>query len=221
MSTFKPPRLRALDLISLLTVCFFGLIAWDIARKPEPGSIILLVILGYIMLRIVYELTFNRDGVPTLPSGFIQRRKISGILKKDAASRGRRPYTIVDLGSGAGELTRHIARAMPQDRVTGIELSNIAHMRALVFQRLLGPRKNLEYRCQDFFTYDCAGVDAVVLYLRATYMERVAAKLRKELKPGALIISSTFRLPADWQLLETVTFHTPFKTELFVYRAPG
>jgi hypothetical protein len=58
------------------------------------------------------------------------------------------------------------------------------------------------------------------MFLRATYMPRMAEKLKKEMKPGTLIISSTFRLPADWPVTDRVSFHAPFKTEIFIYRTP-
>jgi SAM-dependent methyltransferase len=166
---------------------------------------------------VVYELTLNRKNVPTLATSYVGRGKIAEILKQEAAKRGGKPYTIIDLGSGRGELTRRIACAIPEAQVIGIEMARIPYLQSAFVQRWLGP-KNLSYQCLDFWPYDCADVDAVVFYLSGTFARRVGEKLYKEMKPGSVVISHTFPLIGEWTLVEEVHFRSPFKEQIFVYR---
>ena len=205
--------------ISVVLVVFFVFIAQDLLRTPDVPHIILLLVFSYAILRIVYEITWKRGSVPTLATGLLERRKISALLRQHAASSSSQPYRVVDLGSGRGELTRHIARSLPQASVTGIEFSPLAHRQAVFMQRLFGPQ-NIDYRQQDFFSFDCRPADAVVLFLTVTLTRQVGEKLWKELKPGALVICNEFPMQGDWPEPEAITFHTPFRVNFFVYRKP-
>jgi len=172
----------------------------------------------FLALVLAYDYYEHKTGVPTFPSMPAVRRKIAGILKADAAKKpGARPYVIVDLGSGSGQLCSFLARSMPEAQVTGIELSYIPWLRSIIRQRMFGPG-NLSFKRTDFWRYDLSNADAVVTYLPGKIMERVGEKLRKELKPGALVAASTFPLRAGWKPLETITVRAPLKTTIYVYR---
>jgi len=158
-----------------------------------------------------------KTGVPTFPTMPPMRKKMIEILQQDSQTHASHPYTIVDLGSGSGQLSWHIARAMPDAHVIGIELSLIPWLRSVVHQRLYGPT-NLEYKRVDFWTYDISHTDAVVTYLMEFLMERVSEKLRKELKPGALVVSSKFQLRGDWKPFETYDIGLPLPMTLRLYR---
>ncbi len=157
-----------------------------------------------------------KTGVPTVASFPSARRQIIEILQKDFAAHTGGAYNIIDLGSGSGELCWHIARALPRARVIGVELSFVPWLRAVINQRLLGPR-NLEYRRADFWSYDCSHADVIVTYLTENIIERVGEKLRRELKPGAMIAANDTPLRGDWRSIETVP--TGFlKMQIFIYR---
>jgi hypothetical protein len=102
--------------------------------------------------------------------------------------------------------------------VTGIELSCLPWLRSVLRQKLLGP-KNLDYKRADFWPYDCAHADAVVVFLRGNVIERLGDKLRRELKPGALIIDNAVLFHGDWQPVETHTVGM-LKSKVYVYRQP-
>src|SRR5262249_52897807 len=123
----------------------------------------------------------------------------------------------IDLGSGGGELSRHLARHVPDAEVTGLEMSRWPYERARLFGKFFGP-KNVRYLRQDFFTYDCGQAGAVYFYLDVGLAPRVGEKLRRELKPGALVISHSFPLKGEWGEPGRVDFHAPFKETLLVYR---
>ena len=182
------------------------------------------MIVSYVLLAILALVAmceyFNRKtGVPTVASFPSARRKVAALLQKDCAARAdRRPYHVIDLGSGGGHLCRAIARALPQAQVTGIELSYVPWRLSEMRRRLFGPA-NLAYKRADFWTQDCAQADAVVLFVTENIMERMAAKLRTELKPGTLVISNDTPLPG-WQLVEVLANKLLglFSSPIYVYR---
>ncbi len=177
--------------------------------------ILLLLFFGFVISYEYYEHKTKVSVFPTMPG---IRNKIIEILKNDRTVRqADETYTILDLGSGSGQLTWRIAQALPKAKVVGIELSYIPWLRSVLRQRLFGPA-NLSYLRLDFWPYDTSSFHAVVTYLPGRIMDRVGEKLRKELKPGALVVANTFPLKADWTPLETQTLKAPFKTNLYVYR---
>ena len=211
-----------LNIIGIVLLIVLGVSAWHLVRPLTWASVLPLVLIGYAAFRIVFELTINRKNVPTLATGFAGRGKMTEILKQEAALhrvKGTgRPYRIIDLGSGRGELTRHIARAIPEAQVIGIEQARIPFWQSALAQRWFGPA-NLSYQRLDFFPYDCSDVDAVVFYLSGNFAQRVGEKLHQELKQGSLVISHTFALLGAWTTpAEVLQFRSPFKETIYVYR---
>ena len=166
-----------------------------------------------------YNLIFNR-GVPNIRTAPAVRKKIIELLKADFTARGKKPYTIIDLGSGNGLLTREIAAAMRDVRVIGIEISAPQVAWSLRQKQKL-KLDNLDYEKADFLRRDLSEADAVVFYLVSTLMESVGKKLHKDLKPGTLVISNRFRLGDGWvpnEVVEVKTFY-PHQKKVNVYRA--
>ena len=219
MSSPRTPRISSrmqLNIIGVALLALLALSAWQITRCFTGWAIIPLSLIGYAAFRIVFELTLNRENVPTLATGFAVRAKMTKILKQEAENHAQKPYRIIDLGSGRGELSRHIARAIPHAQVLGIESARIPYWQSVVAQRWLGPR-NLSYQCLDFWPFDCSETDAVVFYLSGNTAQRVGEKLHRELKSGSTVISHTFPLLGDWTPVEVLNFRSPFKETLYVY----
>jgi hypothetical protein len=164
-----------------------------------------------------YEYYQHKTGVPVFPTMPPMRRKIIEILQRETGASTVRPFTIIDLGSGSGQLTWRIARAIPETHVIGLELALIPWLRSVIRQRLFGPR-NLEYKRVNFWNYNVGDADAVTAYLLGPIMDQVSDKLRKELKPGALVLTNKFFLSGEWKPLETFDIKIPLKATLSVYR---
>ncbi len=176
-------------------------------------------ITGGVILFLGLSFTYYclRTGVPTFPSMPVAREKIIDLLCADAALQGSElPYTVVDLGSGSGQLSWHIARAMPQAQVVGIELSFFPWARSVLWQKLTR-QTNLRYLRVDFWTYDISETDAVLTYLMEAIMPRVSLKLRHELRSNALVISNKFPLPG-WKPQQVIPLQSAFSKQLLVYR---
>ena len=217
LNKFTLSNQMQLNIIGIILLALLGASAWVVARPLTWLSVLPLLFLGYAAFRVVFELTLNRANVPTLATGFVGRRKIANILKHEASLQGKDAYTIIDLGSGRGELTRVIAKKIPNAKVIGIEMARFPYMQASYIQRWLGP-KNLSYQCCDFWSFHCSKIDAVVFYLTPSIAQRVGEKLHRELKPGSIVISHTFPLLGAWMPVEVLKFRSPFKETIYVYR---
>ncbi|MGQ0527170.1 MAG: class I SAM-dependent methyltransferase [Alphaproteobacteria bacterium] len=127
---------------------------------------------------------------------------------------------MIDLGSGNGLFTREIARALPEAKVVGIEISAKSYTWSRMlknFYRL----ENLDYKKSDFFSFDLSGTDAVVFYLTLYEIGRIGKKLRQELKPGAIAISNRFALKAGWEPAESSEVKTlyPLQKTFYLYKS--
>jgi hypothetical protein len=178
---------------------------------------ILFWIAAFLLLWNLYMLVFNK-GIPNIRTAPGIRRQIIALLKKDAAAKGRQAYTIIDLGSGNGLLTREIARALPEATVIGLEISTTALKWSEKMRDWAG-LKNLSYRKADFFEYDMSGADAVVMFLNVYMMGRIGKKLHQNTQKGTLITSNRFALGDHWEPNEVLLVKTlyPFQKKLHVY----
>jgi SAM-dependent methyltransferase len=204
-----------IDIVSLVVVIYLGFVSIQLAQHLDAANILLLAFFAYVIMRLGYELVFRRMQVPTYATGFVERRKIVELIRADAA--GCESYHVIDLGSGRGELTRSIARALPQAQVTGVEMSPLPYAISVLLARLFR-LKNTHYRRGDLFAVDCSSMDAVVMYLSDELTQKAGIKLRHELKPGALIIANDFPLQTDWLPEDILRFHTPFEAVVYFYR---
>jgi SAM-dependent methyltransferase len=178
-------------------------------------NVAILAIAVIALLWNVYFLAFNR-GIPNIRTAPAIRRRMIELLKEDCRRRGKKNYTILDLGSGNGLLTRDIARALPEARVIGLEISS----QQLAWAKMMKRRqkiRNLEYKKGDFFKYDMTKADAIVLFQLGTH--HIGEKLNKDLKKGTLVISNKFPLGDGWKhdvLMKVETWY-PFQKKLYIY----
>lgn len=218
LQRMKDAGFRSVDF--LILALFFGYLAFMVAQLSGEVSFekgILLAILSYYMLRIFYEFTFNRGNIPTMATGFFEIKKIAELIKADFKAKNKTDYHVLDCGSGKGQMTRTIARAVPAAHVLGLEMATLPYRQSQFFKKLFG-FKNIEYQQKDFFAHDCRNADAVVIFLNGRITELLGEKLYDELKAGALVITNEFELKGRWPAPEAITMYTPFKGNLFVYR---
>lgn len=211
--SFKP---HLNDALCLLLVLFLGVMAWPLAMSPHPIDWLMAAILALGALRLVYEVTFNRTGEPTIASGYFAQRAMINAIKQHAG--GKTDYRITDMGSGRGGFAQRIARALPQAQVTGYERNSIPYHYARFVQQVFGP-KNLVYRQDDFMNIDCAESNATTIFLSAKATKMVGEKLQRELPAGALVASNHFELSAGWQPVDVIKPPYSFGASVYIYRA--
>ena len=101
-----------------------------------------------------------------------------------------------DLGSGAGRLLIALAD-------TGAEAHGFEHNPLLVWcsrraAARAGRQENAFTHLCNFWRQDLSSFDAVVVYGIPYIMPRLEEKLRRELRPGARVVSNSFPFP-NWQ----------------------
>lgn len=120
---------------------------------------------------------------------------------------------VYDLGCGSGDFLRLALRFEPKSCI-GIELSPWAYFIATL--------KNWRYRkiiikLKDFFKEDLRAADLVYVYLVPGLLQKVADKLRKELKTGAQVIAVGSALPG-WTAQKTIILIEKLNYNAYLYQ---
>lgn len=105
---------------------------------------------------------------------------------------------VYDLGSGDGRIVIEAARKYGA-RAVGIELDPELNKRAMKNAQKAGVAGRVSFVRADFFKTDLSEATVVTLFLSPNINARLQPKLRRELKPGARIVSHRFPMPPDWK----------------------
>jgi len=185
-------------------------------------SIILAVII--IVLCFLYSIVIL-DSVVTNISGtkYIDvsssrkaTRKIRDILERLDL---KKEAVFFDLGSGRGAFSIRIKKIFPGFNVYGFDRSPfkicLSRIRAFFSgQKIIFTRKNI-------FNVDLSKADIVYVYTWQTTMNQLKEKFEKELRPGAIVVTSTFTIPG-WEPMiaeETLKIkRDPAFEKIYVYK---
>ncbi len=142
------------------------------------------------------------------------RRRVKAFLDAVDLQPGQR---LVDLGCGDGRVLRAACRRCPV-RAEGYELNPLAFLKARLL--CLG-RSRVRVRLKNFWNVDLSSADVVFCYLFPDVMNRLARKIQRELKPGAMVVSCNFPLPglAPAHILRPGNSLT--NDPIYVYRMPA
>lgn len=97
---------------------------------------------------------------------------------------------VVDLGCGDGRVVAAAAQTGAQ--ATGYEVSLVPFMLAQ-WRTRFGRRGRVRYR--DLWTVNLGEVDVVFVFLMQKIYPKLQAKLERELKPGAKVVTYVWALP--------------------------
>lgn len=147
-----------------------------------PPGVPLAVLAG---LTFVFWTTF-RGEVPLFLSSRTTADALLALLPQHAGLQ------VVDLGAGTGGLLRRLAQARPDARFTGIEHAPLPYLAARLNAHGLG---NLVIQRNDLWRHPLAGQDVVFTFLSPRVMPRLWEKARAEMRPGTLLVSSSFPVP--------------------------
>jgi len=100
---------------------------------------------------------------------------------------------LVDLGAGLGGPLAFLARHRPGMAFVGIEGSPLVWF--IAWLRTSPLRSNCRLELGDFWKISLSGFQVVYAFLSPVPMPELWAKARREMKPGSLLISNTFRIP--------------------------
>ncbi len=118
--------------------------------------------------------------------------------------------TAYDLGSGDGRLIRLAAKEGA--RAIGLEINPFL----VVYSNLKGLRfrdnSATKSLWRNFWNFRLTEADVVFVYLLPWRMDRLATKLKRELKPGSIIVTNSFIFPR-WRILRQDA-----KLHVYVYK---
>lgn len=160
-----------------------------------------------MLLEMVEDLFFKK--VPYVRS---ENRVIANALEEIRPVKGQVVY---DLGSGDGKFLRGLTKKYPDIKAVGFEKSLLPF---LISQMRLNKKYKIKFK--NFYKQDFSQPDYIYAYLFPEYMKDLEEKVKKELKPGALFISSTFPFPG-WEPIKIVPLSgskTKNWGKLFIYQ---
>lgn len=124
--------------------------------------------------------------------------------------------TIVDVGAGDGRLLIAAKKKCPTIHARGCEIVPTVWLIGKL--RILFSGASVRLRLGDAMKENVADADALFFYLFPEVMSRLSEKLDRELKPGARIISHTFKLPGKTPITEKKVRGYVGETSVYEYR---
>ena len=122
------------------------------------------------------------------------RKSVTRMLTAAGVSEGTKVY---DLGSGFGGVVFEAAGGYGAECV-GVEIDPLKcwWSRRAAKKRHLGNK--VEIRRENLFDVDVSDADVVYLFLYPPIMKKVKEKLLRQMKPGKVVLSKSYRLPG-WE----------------------
>jgi Methyltransferase domain len=146
--------------------------------------------------------------VPFYPTSALAKEKLLEILPIDSE------FSLIDIGCGFGEPLFSLAAKRPLGKFYGIDLSPsaifVAWVRSLFY-------RNVKIRLTNLWSHDLKNYDYVYAFLAPPPMPRLGEKAKNEMKPSAILISNTFKIP-DWQGEEFLLEEEARQDRLYIYR---
>ncbi len=130
-------------------------------------------------------------GGPFVPSS---KRAVEAMV---TLAKLRPGQTVIDVGSGDGRVLFEAAKQGANS--VGIEINPYLVLYTRI-QAFFGPhRKSVTVLWKNLWAADLSQADVMFVYLIPWKMDVLAEKLKRELKPGALVISNSFIFP-KWKI---------------------
>ena len=149
-------------------------------------SLVLLVELLLLIISVSY-LLFLFWGAPYVPS----RPKHASLILRELNLKQNK--TFLDLGCGDGYIVRQAVKKYKVKGV-GVDINPVLIFYAKLAARLAGMRAWANFKNQNVFRAEIGSADYIYLYLLPTLLKKLTAKLERETKPGAIIISNSFQI---------------------------
>jgi len=138
-----------------------------------------------IMVALMSLIWTSTRGAPWVPT---HRDTVDRMLRMAGLRPGE---TLVDLGCGDGRVLVAAARRFGA-RAIGVEVDFGRYLWSLAVITVLGLHRQVRVVRADLFSVDLSSADVVFSYLLQDTNDRLKDKLRRELRPGARIVSNTF-----------------------------
>src|SRR5680860_615217 len=172
---------------------------------------ILIIILAFIVIATFVVVFFGlnmiyvnlKTLVPWVKTPFRNLERVLDGIKLPAGS------LIYDLGCGDG---RFLFLAEKKSlRAVGYELALYPYLKAQFNKFFQASR--VKIKRQDFLRQDLNKADAIFVFLNAMVMEKIGVKLKKNLRPGIIVVSYGFTIP-NWEPLKRLDTN-PSRTYIY------
>ncbi len=162
----------------IFPLAIYGMSLWTV-----PNEVYLI---GFLISLSVFWTTF-RSQVPFFPSRPIVWQKVADLIPPSQTIR------MIDIGSGLGDLSMHIAKANQNSQIEGIEIAPLPWLISVV--RAWWRRSSAQFRLGNYHELDFAQYDLVFAYLSPAAMLALWQKAQQEMQPGSLLVSYEFEIP--------------------------
>lgn len=150
--------------------------------------VIILLVFGYFVYQY-WRYRTNQHGAPYVA---LDQEIVDRMLQ--LAQVG--PDDVVyDLGSGDGRIPL-MAALKYGARAVGIEVDKLRYLYSKLHAYVLRLNNRVVFLNQNFFDVNIAEATIVTMYLLPETNQNLAQKLLSELKPGTIVISSSFDFPS-------------------------
>jgi SAM-dependent methyltransferase len=146
-------------------------------------------LLGFGVLHVYYGIRFMLPYVPSSKKSIDEMLSYIDNIKD---------VTVLDLGSGTGDIILEVARR--GGRGIGIEINPLLVWITRFRAQYEGLSDRVSVLCGNMYSLPLPSADIVTLYVLKNPTARLAPKLATELPPHARIISHGFSIP-DWKPL--------------------
>lgn len=163
-----------------------------------------LFLAGFILLFLVHGATY-RTQVPTHLS---RRAVVESLTNLLPAQSG---FRCIDLGCGFGGVLSALAQRRKDGEYHGIEGAILPFAMSWIRGRLAG----YEVSWGDLWRVDLGVYDVVYVYLSPAVMPGLWTKVRREMRPGSLLISNSFPIPG---VTPTQTISLSSGTNVYLWR---
>jgi hypothetical protein len=167
---------------------FFPITASIMLMFQVPNE---LYLIGFMVTLSMFWTTF-RTQVPYYPSRLNTWEKVSSMTHQYEAEQSH-AARIIDIGSGLGGFSMHLAKMHPNTTVEGIEVAPLPWLTSRI--SALIKRSGATFKLGDYQKLDFAQYDIIFAYLSPAAMEALWLKSSQEMGQGCLLISLEFQVP--------------------------
>lgn len=164
-------------------------------------------LMAALLLALVFWGTVKGD-VPLFLSSTAVADALQDIINRENAE------SMIDLGAGIGSVTVPLAKHHPGLKIESWERAPIPWMITTWRSRC---QSNTTVVRQNLWTCNLSRFDVVFAFLSPAPMPQLGEKALREMRPGSLLVSSTFIVP-DWVPETIVDLNDHMHTKLFCYR---
>lgn len=166
----------------------FPLAIWLMTNWHVPNE---LYLAGFVICLSLFWTTF-RTQVPFFPSRPIVWQQVDALISLDKFSLNR-PLSLIDIGSGLGDMSMYIAKIRPNSHIEGIEIAPLPWLISVVRAKV--SRSSAIFKLGDYGTLNFANYDVIFAYLSPVAMLALWEKAHSEMLPGSMLISLEFDIP--------------------------